>query len=88
MEKVKSELENVVKKLDQMSIRSELFLKEKMKQDIVKDLKVLFGDDIVSECWINVTCLWFSYIEKDKWITSNFFHCGFSIETWNLLLVS
>jgi len=50
MEKVKSELENVVKKLDQMSIRSELFLKEKMKQDIVKDLKVLFGDDIVSEC--------------------------------------
>jgi hypothetical protein len=46
---VKNELENVVKHLDQMSIRSELFLKEKMKQDIVKDLKMIFGDNIVSE---------------------------------------
>jgi len=46
---VKSELENVVKQLDKMSIGSELFLKEKMKQDIVKDLKMVFGDNIVSE---------------------------------------
>jgi len=47
---VKKELENVVKHLDQMSIRSELFLKEKMKQDVLKDLKMIFGDNIVSEC--------------------------------------
>jgi hypothetical protein len=47
---VKKELENVVKHLDQMSIRSELFLKEKMKQDMLKDLKMIFGDNIVSEC--------------------------------------
>jgi len=39
-----------VKHLDQMSIRSELFLKEKMKQDVLKDLKMIFGDNIVSEC--------------------------------------
>jgi hypothetical protein len=49
IEEVKSELENVVKHLDQMSIGSELFLKEKMKQNIVKDLKIIFGDNIVSE---------------------------------------
>ena len=47
---MKKELENVVKHLDQMSIRSELFLKEKMKQDVLKDLKMIFGDNIVSEC--------------------------------------
>jgi len=49
IEKVKSELENVVKHLDQMSIGSELFRKEKRKQDIVKDLKGFCGDNIVSE---------------------------------------
>ena len=38
-----------MKHLNQMSIGSELFLKEKMKQDIVKDLKMIFGDNIVSE---------------------------------------
>jgi hypothetical protein len=38
-----------VKRLDQMNIGSELFLKEKKKQDIVKDLKMMFGDNIVSE---------------------------------------
>jgi hypothetical protein len=48
IENVKSELENVVKHLDQMSIGSELFLKEKMKQDIVKNLKIMFCDNIVS----------------------------------------
>jgi hypothetical protein len=47
---VKSQLENVVKHLDQMNIGSELFLKEKKKQDVVKDLKMTFGDNIVSEC--------------------------------------
>lgn len=34
--------------LNQMNIGSELFLKEKKKQDIVKDLKMAFGDNIVS----------------------------------------
>lgn len=38
-----------MKQLDQMSIGSELFLKEKTKQDIVKDLKMIFGDNVVSE---------------------------------------
>ena len=38
-----------MKRLDQMNIGSELFLKEKKKQDIVKDLKMMFGDNIVSE---------------------------------------
>jgi hypothetical protein len=37
-----------VKHLDQINIGSELFLKEKKKQDIVKDLKMAFGDNIVS----------------------------------------
>ena len=38
-----------MKCLDQMSVGSEIFLKEKMKQDIVKDLKMIFSDNIVSE---------------------------------------
>jgi hypothetical protein len=45
---VKRDLEAVVKHLDQINVGSELFLKEKMKQDIVKDLKMAFGDNIVS----------------------------------------
>jgi hypothetical protein len=49
MQKVKSELEKVVKHLDQMDIGSELFLKEKKKQDIVKDLKMAFCDNFVSD---------------------------------------
>jgi hypothetical protein len=32
-----------------MNIGTELFLKEKKKQGIVKDLKMTFGDNIVSE---------------------------------------
>lgn len=37
-----------MKHLDQINTGSELFLKEKKKQDIVKDLKMAFGDNIVS----------------------------------------
>jgi hypothetical protein len=48
IEKVKNDLETVVKHLVQMNIGSELFLKKKKKQDIVKDLKIAFGDNIVS----------------------------------------
>jgi hypothetical protein len=33
-----------------MNVGSELFLKEKKKQNIVKELKMAFGDEIVSEC--------------------------------------
>lgn len=56
IEKVKNDLETVVKHLDQMNIGSELFLKEKKKQDIVKDLKMAFGDNIVSEYSIIFSC--------------------------------
>lgn len=61
---MKSELENVVKRLDQMNIGSELFLKEKKKQDIVKDLKMMFGDNIVSEHWINLSYVYDSHVLK------------------------
>jgi hypothetical protein len=49
IETVKNDLETVVKHLEQMNIGSELFLKEKKRQDIVKDLKMAFGDNIVSK---------------------------------------
>jgi hypothetical protein len=52
----------VVKHLDQMNIWSELFLKEKRKQDIVKDLKMAFGDNIVSEYYIIFSCSYDSNI--------------------------
>lgn len=55
-----------MKHLDQMNVGSELFLKEKMKQDIVKDLKMIFGDNIVSECRINLSYVYNSYILKKK----------------------
>lgn len=45
---MKRDLETVVKHLNQINIGSELFLKEKKKQDVVRDLKMAFGDNIVS----------------------------------------
>lgn len=55
-----------MKHLDQMNVGSELFLKEKMKQDIAKDLKMIYGDNIVSECCINLSYVHNSYILKKK----------------------
>jgi len=39
---------------DQMNIGSELFLKEKKKQEIVNDLKMAFGNNIVSEYYVTL----------------------------------
>lgn len=49
-----------------MNVGSELFLKEKKKQNIVKELKMAFGDEIVSECWINVSYVYNSCILKKE----------------------
>jgi hypothetical protein len=51
---VKRDLETVVMHWDQMNIGSELFLKEKKKQEIVNDLKMAFGNNIVSEYYVTL----------------------------------